>query len=331
MGWFRSYDGISTDAKYLLIAQRSGQPVGDVVAVWVHVLDMANQRDVSERGLVDHLDVEALAAFLQRPVENIEAILAAMRAPKRDGSPGMISGERVTAWRKRQPIREDDGAAERKRRQRDRERADASQRDDTASHTDTHSPDLSHDVTRGHALQDKTRTEETDSPPIIPPSGGCVTGREASPEIPRRDRRKPLGEPQGFAEFYAAYPRHIARPDAAKAFAKALQRATHETIMLGLERAKLAWRRRGTDAEHIPYPASWLNNDRWADDDGKPPPPKPHGNGPLGSLTPWQLSQLKHRAEEQVRAEGESPHTTEGMARVNRLVLESASAQRRTA
>lgn len=326
MGWFRSYDGISTDAKYLLIAQRSGQPVGDVVAVWLHVLDMANQRDTSERGMVDHIDVEALAAFLQRPVEDIEAILTAMRAPKRDGSPGMIAGDRVTAWRKRQPLREDDGAAERKRRQRDREREEASQRDDASSRIDTPSPNVSRDVTQCHALQEETRQEEKDSP-HTPLTGGVTEG-----EIPRRERRKPLGEPQGFAEFYAAYPRHVARPDAAKAFGRALQRATHETIMLGLERAKAAWRRRRTETEHIPHPASWLNSDRWADEDGKPvPPPKPNGSEPFGHLSRWEQTQLKQRAEEQVRSEGQNPHTSEGMARVGQIMRESADAQRRTA
>lgn len=52
---------------------------------------------------------------------------------------------------------------------------------------------------------------------------------------------------------------------------------------------------------------------------------------PLGHLSPWQRTQLKQRAEEQVKSEGGNPWSPEGEARVRTIIRESADAQRRTA
>jgi len=59
--------------------------------------------------------------------------------------------------------------------------------------------------------------------------------------------------------------------------------------------------------------------------------PRANGTDPLGHLSPWEQSQLKLRAEEEVRAEGLCPHDGDGMQRVGVLMLEAASAQRRSA
>lgn len=334
MGWFRAYDGVSTDPKYLVVAQRCGLPVERVVAVWLHVLDCTNQREAAKRGLIDNVDVEAFAAFIQRPVEEIESILVAMRTTKRDGSPGMLDGDRVTAWRKRQPLREDEGAAERKRRQRDRQAVTDEPRDIVGNENVPQRSDVSRNVTLGHALQEETRQDKTDSKSHTPESDDSAR-KEAAPDgaaavAAARVRRKPQDEPEGFAAFYAAYPKRVARPGAAKAFGKARRRASEEEIMRGLERAKSEWRRRGTDLDHVPHPATWLNDDRWADEADRllAQSPRVNGNGPLGHLSSWEQSQLKLRAEEQVRSEGLNPHDGDGMQRVGVVMMEAASAQR---
>lgn len=157
MGWFRAYDGVSCDPKYLVVADRSGQPVPLVVAVWMAVLDCANQSE--QRGEIIGFDAEAVASFNRVQPEAVEAILKAMAQAKRDGSPGMVtqchdtSQLSVTAWRKRQPLREDETAAERKRRQRERERNEANQ-------GDSGSVTLRHAASRPTRQTDKT--EETD-------------------------------------------------------------------------------------------------------------------------------------------------------------------------
>lgn len=71
-----------------------------------------------------------------------------------------------------------------------------------------------------------------------------------------------LVEPDGFEEFYAAYPRKVGKPAAKKAYRAALKaKAKHPEIMAGLDRY-LATR---PDPKYIPYPATFLNQERWKD------------------------------------------------------------------
>jgi hypothetical protein len=72
-------------------------------------------------------------------------------------------------------------------------------------------------------------------------------------------------EPEGFAEFYAAYPRKQARLEAAKAWRKlAPDAALVVQIMAGLKRYRGA--KAGQEAQFVKHPASWLNARRWEDD-----------------------------------------------------------------
>ena len=74
-----------------------------------------------------------------------------------------------------------------------------------------------------------------------------------------------------FFAFYALYPRHVARKAAERAWAKLKpDAALMEQIMAGL-RAQLPMFA-GRDWEHIPYPATWLNGERWLDEVPKPKP-----------------------------------------------------------
>ena len=68
-----------------------------------------------------------------------------------------------------------------------------------------------------------------------------------------------------FDEFYKAYPRHVGKQDAVKAFKKLSPDAElFEKIMRSLEEWKKCaqWR----DNERIPYPATWLNGRRFEDE-----------------------------------------------------------------
>jgi hypothetical protein len=69
-----------------------------------------------------------------------------------------------------------------------------------------------------------------------------------------------------FDAFWRAYPRKTGKGDARNKFAKALTKTTFETIMTALERVKgsAQWQRDG--GQYIPYPATWLNQERWDDD-----------------------------------------------------------------
>lgn len=69
-----------------------------------------------------------------------------------------------------------------------------------------------------------------------------------------------------FEEFWANYPRRVAKLAALKAFTKARRIATLEAIVAGVDRyvrSKPAW-------QAWAYPASWLNAGRWLDEDDAP-------------------------------------------------------------
>jgi Helix-turn-helix domain len=65
-----------------------------------------------------------------------------------------------------------------------------------------------------------------------------------------------------FERFYDSYPRKIAKKAALRAW-KAIHptNGTVQSIMHGLEAWQSYWR--GKDRQFIPYPATWLNQERW--------------------------------------------------------------------
>ena len=84
-----------------------------------------------------------------------------------------------------------------------------------------------------------------------------------------------------FEAFWAVWPRKVAKRAAAKAWAHAIKRASPADIIAGA-------RRYTTDPnlpepKYIPYPATWLNGDRWLD---SPEPQRrsgPRGLSAIGS------------------------------------------------
>ena len=66
-----------------------------------------------------------------------------------------------------------------------------------------------------------------------------------------------------FLEFWWGYPRRTAKFQARTAYDKALKVATHEEIMLGLQRYVIE--RRGEPQKFTKHPATWLNHGCWLD------------------------------------------------------------------
>lgn len=73
-----------------------------------------------------------------------------------------------------------------------------------------------------------------------------------------------------FEEWYALYPRKVGRGQAVKAFKSARNKTTQAELMAGLKRFLVA--ARDTEKNYIPHPATWLNGERWADEDNKTNP-----------------------------------------------------------
>lgn len=101
--WLRLWHDMPTDPKWRTISRASGQRIGDVIAVFVHVLVDAS--NATERGRTQSFVCEDVANALDIECEQVEAILLAMQGR-------VLDGDKLRGWEKRQPARED-GAAER--------------------------------------------------------------------------------------------------------------------------------------------------------------------------------------------------------------------------
>lgn len=163
--WFRWHHGSVTDPKFALVARRAGASLPDVLAVWAYLLEHASA--AADRGTVGEIDAEAWDCLFGFPATETRTadILQALRAR------GLLDGDRVASWEKRQPKREDETAAERKRRQRERdhEAAMAAHVTSNASRDVTQqSGDVTRekaDVTHGHDRGEESR-EEKNSPSL---------------------------------------------------------------------------------------------------------------------------------------------------------------------
>lgn len=112
MSWFRSWHGAPTDNKWLVIAKRANVKPIHVSGTWWALLDHASQHP--ERGTVEDFDVETFALFSGMEESHVSRIVTALCEK------GLIVDGKVAQWGKRQPKREDETAAARKRAERSR-------------------------------------------------------------------------------------------------------------------------------------------------------------------------------------------------------------------
>ena len=68
-----------------------------------------------------------------------------------------------------------------------------------------------------------------------------------------------------FDEFWSLYPRKIAKATARKAWAK-LSAEQQLMAAKAIDTHCQYWKAKETELEFIPYPATWLNNERWEDE-----------------------------------------------------------------
>ncbi|MCP4928811.1 MAG: helix-turn-helix domain-containing protein, partial [Gammaproteobacteria bacterium] len=75
------------------------------------------------------------------------------------------------------------------------------------------------------------------------------------------DKESPPALPEGFEEFWKAYPRKVAKPAAVRAF-KAVKAEKHlQAIVVNLKTRYIA-----TEKKFIPNPSTYLNQRRWEDE-----------------------------------------------------------------
>ena len=109
----------------------------------------------------------------------------------------------------------------------------------------------------------------------LPPKGGSVGSSSTKPTKTKKTKADPEADPR-FAEFWAAWPKKVAKPTAARAFAK----VDPSPELLAKILAAVAAQRRTEkwlkdSGEYIPHPSSWLNQRRWEDEVTANVSPKP--------------------------------------------------------
>jgi hypothetical protein len=77
---------------------------------------------------------------------------------------------------------------------------------------------------------------------------------------------QPKASPSGFEEFWAAYPRRVAKANAMKAWTKLNCNSILPQILTAVRRCKSSqdWTKDG--GQFIPHPATWLNRSGWEDE-----------------------------------------------------------------
>lgn len=120
--WLRLWHDMPTDPKWRTISKASGQRIGDVMAVYVHMLVCAS--NATERGRTQSFNSEDVASALDLDTEQVEQIITAMQGR-------VLDGDLLKGWENRQVARED-GSAERAKAWREAQKA-ASERTPTAT------------------------------------------------------------------------------------------------------------------------------------------------------------------------------------------------------
>lgn len=164
--WLRLWHDLPNDPKWRTIARVSKQRIGDVIAVYLHVLVDASSNE-TERGRTQSVCVEDVATALDMDNDQVEAILSAMQGR-------VMDGDQVSGWSKRQPARED-GSAERAKAWRERKKQQA-ERERTKQNA--------------QERQDKDKEEDKEEIPPNPPLQGGDESDQPSAAKPKRERKE---------------------------------------------------------------------------------------------------------------------------------------------
>lgn len=323
MEWFRWFTGSTTDPKFQIVARKSGQNVASVLGVWAMLLERACQS--ADRGAVDGFDCEGADVILGLEDGAACAIVEALK------DKGLILAERIAKWEARQPKKEDPTAAERKRTQRERERA-AAECDEAARHAG-HA--MSRDVTPGHAESqpvtpchdrgDKKREEKKEEssltqtlPPQPEQSAAAPAGAERAQDqdafyLTRRKRKLRGQRLDAFNRFWRVFAYQKAKAAAADAWLDIpeLTPSLVEQIVAAAEREAAARPGLLTAGRTPKMAQGWISERRWEDGPSLLPMTR---DGPPGDAQPRTYAQCQD-AEQRMIARMIKPRNFDGNAR----------------
>ncbi len=102
-------------------------------------------------------------------------------------------------------------------------------------------------------------------------SSTTVNDRAQKEKEKEKEKEKKKEQELLFARFWNAYPKHTAKATARKAFDKVDPDAAKvETMIAAIEKQKASAQWQENGGQFIPYPATWLNQNRWEDELPKP-------------------------------------------------------------
>lgn len=110
-------------------------------------------------------------------------------------------------------------------------------------------------------------TAETTGPAAETSTSEMVkTAVSTSIKNSEEQKQEPPIVPNGFDEFYKAYPRKKQRGTAERAWVKAIKDTDPGVIIFGAVQFRQWCEAENKDAQFIPYPSSWLNGKGWLDE-----------------------------------------------------------------
>lgn len=281
--WLRLWHDMPNDPKWRTISRISKQPIALVQALYMHLLVDASQGVT--RGHIS-ITTEDLASALDVSEEDIESVLNAMQGR-------VLSGDELTGWDKRQPIREDSGnertgaksAAQRKREQRERERLAAKNAnvtdvtDVTKNVTCHENKENSHETVTNECdiktdISDKNSSQPIDSSALSRMSRNVTTDKDKDKDKDKNinkkiNKKNPDAQiEEAFGIFWESGMLKVGKQTALKAFkTKAKESgldvkdfATKLAVDVG---KRLKAKQFGFGSLH---PSTYLNQSRWEDE-----------------------------------------------------------------
>lgn len=109
--------------------------------------------------------------------------------------------------------------------------------------------------------------EGTPEVPNITPESLLINSGVTPTQIKIREDKisKDKCSNEGFEEFWKTYPRKVNKKEATTSWNKA-KLPSLETIIKSIEKQKTSDQWLGDNGKYIPYPSTWLNQERWNDE-----------------------------------------------------------------
>jgi len=237
-------------------------------------------------GVVD-MTPAAISARSGIPLDRVRAALSELEEPDAESRSSSEEGRRIVRLEERrtwgwrivnyEPYR-NSTVSERVSEHRFRARTsggNTQKRDVTRSNT------MKREVTDCNHAEAEAEEEAEESEDNSKP---CIVSKRIR-SIAKMSTARSAPEPATFPPWYDAFPRHVGRRTAARAYAAALRRgATAELLLAGAQR--FAQASIPQDPHFVKHPATWLNGDHWLDEQ-----PSDNGTG----LSPKEKAEWDQR------------------------------------